>query len=411
MGDYHDPRVPDADLVRAALLGAREPFAELVRRHQHTAAVLAARVLGSQDLAGDAVQEAAVAAMTGLDRLRAPDRFGPWFCGIALNVSRRWLREIRLEASDGGSDYGRSDYRGSDHGGPDWTARDGAGPDELAELADLAARVRSAIACLADGQREAVLLFYLQGLSHREVAAELGISVGAVKSRLHQARTALAPRLAPLADIPVPGTQEGTPMTAATETPEWVDASIASVRREDGEPGGPAEPGDRWARKHVIVLDLADGRGTLPIWVGPAEAIALALILESVETARPLTYQFAAGLLEAAGARAVETRITRLTDGTYYAVVVVDGPAGRGEVDARPSDAINLATLADVPIRVDARVLADVAAADDAAQAAGIRYQGYTTGTAQIAAESEQRMRRERDEWICRKPEEGDEKV
>jgi RNA polymerase sigma-70 factor (ECF subfamily) len=70
-----------------------------------------------------------------------------------------------------------------------------AGPDpaEAAEAADTAARVREAIGSLADGQRHAVHLFYLQGLSHREVAEELGISVGAVKARLHQARAALAP--------------------------------------------------------------------------------------------------------------------------------------------------------------------------------------------------------------------------
>ena len=377
MGEQQDPPAPDADLVRSALMGARESFAVLVRRHQRTATALAARLLGSEDLARDAVQEAAITAMTGLHRLRAPDRFGPWFCGIALNVSRRWLRDLRAEWPDGGSDLARND----------------AGPDELAELADIAARVRVAIASLADGQRDAVFLFYLQGLSHREVAAELGISVGAVKSRLHQARMTLAPRLAPLIDVPVPDNQEVPPMTDAADAREWVDVSVRDVRREDGEPSAPGEPGDRWARKHVIVLDVADGGGMLPIWVGVAEATGLAMILESVETARPLTYQFAAGLLEAAGARAVEARITRLTDGIFYAVVVVDGPAGRREADARPSDAITLATLADVPIRVDARVLADVAAAETRVQ-----HGGYTAGTAEIAAEAEQRMRREREE-------------
>jgi RNA polymerase sigma factor (sigma-70 family) len=112
------------------------------------ATALAARVLDSQDLARDAVQEAVVAAMTGLDRLRSADRFGPWFCGIALNVSRRWLRQLRAERPGGA--------------GPDQIPA-GAGPGELAELADLAARVRAAIASLADGQRDAVLLFYLQG--------------------------------------------------------------------------------------------------------------------------------------------------------------------------------------------------------------------------------------------------------
>jgi DNA-directed RNA polymerase specialized sigma24 family protein len=56
-------------------------------------------------------------------------------------------------------------------------------PVVAAEAADTAARVRGAIAALADGQRDAVRLFYLQGLSHREVAAELGILIGAVKAR------------------------------------------------------------------------------------------------------------------------------------------------------------------------------------------------------------------------------------
>ena len=92
----------DADLVRAALLGAREPFAELVTRHWETAVALATRVLGSAELARDAAQEATVSAMTGLDRLRSPERFGAWFCGIALNVARRWLRQLRQALSNEG---------------------------------------------------------------------------------------------------------------------------------------------------------------------------------------------------------------------------------------------------------------------------------------------------------------------
>ena len=360
MGQRQDPPASDADLVSAALLGAREPFAELVRRHQRTATALAARVLGSEDLARDAVQEAVVAAMTGLDRLRSADRFGAWFCGIALNVSRRWLRQLRSERPDAGPDR----------------AHDGAGPDELAELADLGARVRAAVAGLADGQRDAVLLFYLQGLSHREVAAELGVSVGAVKSRLHQARAALAPRLAPLIDI-----REGTTM-ATTDAPQWIDVSVTEVRREDGDPE---------TRKHIMVLEAADGQ-QLPIWVGPFEATALALTLEAVETPRPLTYQLTAGLLAAAGAQATETRITRLDSGTFYAVVVVDGPAGPRAVDARPSDAVTLAAVTGAPIRVDARLLADPDAAG------GTDWENFPedfpSGAAEMAAESERRVRR-----------------
>jgi RNA polymerase sigma factor (sigma-70 family) len=359
VGQLRDGPASDADLVGRALLGAREPFAELVRRHQATATALAARVTGSEDLARDAVQEATVAAMTGLDRLRSPDRFGPWFCGITLNVARRWLRQLRSEWPAARPDR----------------ARDGAGPDELAELADLAARVRAAIAGLADGQREAVLLFYLQGLSHREVAAELGISVGAVKARLHQARAALAPRLAPLIE-------EEPVMSATTSAPEWVDVSVAGVR---------ATEGDAMTRKHIMVLEAGNGRGRLPIWIGPAEGVALALTLEAVETPRPLTYQMAASLLEAAGSRAVEARITRLTDSTFYAVVIVDGPGGPTEVDARPSDAVTLAAVTGAPVRVDARLLTDPAATRDPEW--WQEWQSYPTGAAELAAEHESRMR------------------
>ena len=70
----------DADLVHQALAGDRESLAELLRRHWDTAVFLAARVLGSAELARDAAQEAAIEVLTDLERLRSPDRFGAWFC-------------------------------------------------------------------------------------------------------------------------------------------------------------------------------------------------------------------------------------------------------------------------------------------------------------------------------------------
>ncbi len=146
----------DADLVKAALAGDRESLGTLIQRHWQTAIFLAARVLDSPELARDAAQEAAIAAMTGLDQLRSPDRFGAWFCGITLNVARRWRRRLGTELP----------------GTPLDQASTEPGPEEAAELADVAGRVRDAIALLANGQAEAVRLFYLQGLSHREVAAE-----------------------------------------------------------------------------------------------------------------------------------------------------------------------------------------------------------------------------------------------
>jgi RNA polymerase sigma factor (sigma-70 family) len=348
---------PDAELVAAALRGAREALAELIGRHWDTAVLLAARVLGSAELARDAAQEAAVAAMTDLGRLRSPERFGAWFCGIALNVARRWRRQLRLEVP----------------GAPADLVSASPGPAELAEAADMAARVRDAVAALAAGQQHAVLLFYLQGLSHREVAAELGISVGAVKSRLHQARAALAPVLAPVADLPRERTSR---MTRATG---WVDVAVTGIRRTEGE--------DATRRKHIMILSERGGERWLPVWIGPFEAIALALRLEAVETPRPLTYGLAAGLVEAAGARVTEVRIARLLDEVFYAAVLVAGPAGAKEVDARPSDAVNLALTAGAPIRVDSALFGPGLAA---VPPDGLP--GGMTATAEIADEARRMM-------------------
>jgi RNA polymerase sigma factor (sigma-70 family) len=349
----------DAELVQAALCGDKDAFADLVSRHWATAVALAARLLGSADLARDAAQEACIAALADLDRLRAPDRFGAWFCGIALNVARRWLRQLRAELPVIPHDRISAE----------------PGPDERAELAEIGAAVRAAVGRLADGQREAVFLFYLQGLTYREVAAELSISVGAVKARLHQARAALIPSLTPLITAP-----EGTTMTATTSSPAWTDVSVAEIRRSEA--GDPPRP------VHVMVLAERGGERRLPIWIGPAEATALALSLESVETPRPLTYQMAASLLDAAGSGVAEVRITRLAAPVFYAVVAVDGPAGRHEVDARPSDAVNLALATGAPIRVDSTLLNDV----EATAVNHPQWQEFPASTAQLAAEARQRM-------------------
>jgi len=315
----------DADLVKAALAGDKESLGTLIKRHWQTAIFLAARVLDSPELARDAAQEAAIAAMTGLDKLRSPDRFGAWFCGITLNVARRWRRKLGAELP----------------GPPPEQATAEPGPAEAAELAEVAGLVREAIALLADGQAEAVRLFYLQGLSHREVAAELGISLGAVKARLHQARAALAPRLAESL-----AKERTEAMTTASET-HFVSANITEIRRSHG---------DEEHGHHIMVLTEADGDRWLPIWIGRAEATALALSLEAAEMPRPLTYQLAADLVTAGGATITEVRITRLEAPVFYAEVVVTGPAGTREVDARPSDAVNLAVTAGVPIKVDSEL-------------------------------------------------------
>lgn len=340
------------------MLGDREPLAELLLRHWPTAAFLAGRVLGSPELGCDAAQEAAVAAMTNLDRLRAPASFGAWFCGIALNVARRWRRQLSAEIPCVAPEQ----------------ASMLPGPAEAAEIADVARRVRAAIGQLPPGQREAVLLFYLQGLSHLDVAAELGITRGAVKARLHQGRTALAARLAPLMD-----SREDQHVTTQNAV-AWVDADVSEIRRTHAD--DPAE------RKHIMILTERGGDRRLPIWIGPAEATALALTMESAETPRPFIYHLAAAMVAAAGSGITEVRITKLVAPIFHAAVVVSAPSGQQEVDARPSDAVNLALVASAPIKIDA----DLFDSEQPSSRAGELLAG-AAATADIATEARQRMR------------------
>jgi len=99
----------------------------------------------------------------------------------------------------------------------------------------------------------------------------------------------------------------------------------------------------------------------------------------------PRIYQLAANLLAAAGSRITEVRITRLAEGVFYAVAVVEAPGGAVEVDARPSDAVNLAVLSGALIRVDAAIL------DDPVVDSHPEWEQYPARLADLAAEERQR--------------------
>jgi uncharacterized protein len=106
-----------------------------------------------------------------------------------------------------------------------------------------------------------------------------------------------------------------------------------------------------------------------------------------VETPRPFTAVLAASLVTAAGSHIEEVRITKLIDCVFYATAVVRGPAGPEEVDARPSDAVNLALAARVPIRVDDRLFSALQPEYTADAVVSI-----PVATADLAAEARQQV-------------------
>jgi RNA polymerase sigma factor (sigma-70 family) len=354
-----------AALVRAAQRGDKAALATLVVRHRPMLVAVCRGALGDADLAEDAAQEAVLLALVSLDRLRQADRFGPWLAGIGLNVCRRWLRE-RSRVS-----WSWEAVAGGRVGG--WPIPS-PGPVELTEAAEDARMVRAAVARLPAGQRVAVTLHYLAGLTQAETAAQAGISVGAVRVRLHKARVRLRERLEPWWKEERMAVEEAT---------GWVQMRVSDVRR--GAASG-EEP-----ERHVVVLEEVDGTRRLLIWIGPFEATALAMSLQGAELPRPSSLQFAAGLLAVARGALREVRVSRLVEGTFYAEAVVDGAAGQGGVDARPSDALTLALLTDAPIRVDSAIIDEAASTPFA-----WRLEELPAGVAEIVTERQADWKRAR---------------
>ena len=107
----------------------------------------------------------------------------------------------------------------------------------------------------------------------------------------------------------------------------------------------------------VMLLKEHEGERVLPIWIGHPEAGALAVQLAGGATPRPLSQDLMARLVEAAGARIERVSVSSRRENTFFATVtVVTGDESR-EVDARPSDAMNLAARVGAPIFVDQQIM------------------------------------------------------
>ena len=113
---------------------------------------------------------------------------------------------------------------------------------------------------------------------------------------------------------------------------------------------------DPRTRKPIVILRQNDGKGLLPLWIGAMEAMTISLVLNGEELPRPLTHDLLLMVTRALKGRLTGVDIVDYRDDIYYAVLLLRGPEGLISVDCRPSDAIALALLASVPIRVKAEV-------------------------------------------------------
>ncbi len=109
--------------------------------------------------------------------------------------------------------------------------------------------------------------------------------------------------------------------------------------------------------QRVVILREKMADRYLPIWIGPAEADAIAVKLQGVNVPRPLTHDLLQSVIDTLGASVNSISVNELKNDTFYAKITLDVDGGQMEVDSRPSDALALAVRVEVPIYVEESVL------------------------------------------------------
>lgn len=165
----------------------REAFTELVHRYERELYSYLRRYLGDAPMAEDTFQATFLQVHLKCDRFEEGRKFRPWLYTIATNQAIDAQRRNKRHKSV--SLDRNTKPEGSDDLGTlmDLLTSREPSPDGRVEAAQQRDWVRSAVAALPDGLREAVHLVYYQGLKYREAADILDIPVGTVKSRLHSA--------------------------------------------------------------------------------------------------------------------------------------------------------------------------------------------------------------------------------
>jgi len=209
----------DASLVADALAGREEAFASLVRKYQDYAYGTAVAMVSDFDQAADVVQEAFLCAYRNLGKLREPGKFGVWLHGIVRHSSLRAVREL-ARVRKLAEQMGRM--------GEPMAAN--PTPAESAEEAERRRTVRRALGRLSETNREAVSLYYVDGLSYADIAGYLGVTKATVQGRLQRGRAELRKDLTMVAET---FKDERLPEDFAAEVRRLLDAADVYGRRHE----------------------------------------------------------------------------------------------------------------------------------------------------------------------------------
>lgn len=173
--------VNDKSLARRAIAGESDAFAEIVRRYQNPIFRICSRYVSKSD-AEDAAQETFVRAFVHREKFDPNRPLLPWLMTIAKRIC---IDRVRKHSPDLDEEIDRAPD-------PDQAAN----AEQTASTREQLRRLQAALIELPEGQREALVLFHLEGMPYKDIASVLDVPVGTVMTWLHRGRARLQAMLA-----------------------------------------------------------------------------------------------------------------------------------------------------------------------------------------------------------------------
>ncbi len=174
----------DVQLIQRVLEGDDTAFSVLVRKYQKSVHALVWRKIGDFHIAEDITQDTFLQAYQKLSTLKKPQRFASWLYVIAANYCKMWLRKKRL-STQSLENTSSTQLEKVTYSGYVIAENERTTAEAQREI------VKKLLAKLQESDRTVITLYYLGGMNYEEISEFLGVSVGAIKSRLHRARQRL----------------------------------------------------------------------------------------------------------------------------------------------------------------------------------------------------------------------------
>ena len=181
VGSTDVEKVDEARLLRAARSGDRDALGELLALHYPGMYYLALRYTGDADHANDVIQDTCVRVLRHIGQFRGDSRFSSWMARIVINSARLRHRGNRRLVPVG------------DRLEVDKVCQ-AVGPEQRVSDQEILQQVEDYLRSLRDGDFQLFVRRFVRGQTVRRISAETGVSVPAIKTRVHRARSKLKAR-------------------------------------------------------------------------------------------------------------------------------------------------------------------------------------------------------------------------